>query len=228
MYDNYIMRYNHVLTKFCERKLYPGRPEYINSFSALYIVAIGITNLRRYCERSKSISLIYWCMICNGICSFAFHWTGWYIFRLFDEFSMIIPLWLGIYKVLYDLEYPQYVLGLHTVYNISILVFGVFPWFEDFFPIAFAAELVCVIPLYYQVLRGNNVIISRNYLINNKGGAGIIICSVSAATWVITEKYCNKYLIFGHSVWHIGMSAGMCHIINFFYDKTTIFRRKLI
>ena len=88
------------------------------------------------------------------------------------------------------------------------------------FCIAFAIELVCIIPLYYQVLMSNNVIISRYYLINNKGFAGIVICVASALIWLITERYCNKYLIFGHSVWHVGMSYGMCNIINFFYEKT--------
>ena len=221
------MEYNHVLTKFCERKIYPNQPEYCNSLSALYIVAIGYTNLLRSYKQSKSISLIYWCMICNGISSFAFHWTGYYILRLFDEFSMIIPLWIGIYKILYDLEYSKYILGLHTGYNIAILVLDIFPWFEEYFPIAFAAELVCVVPLYYQILMCNNVIISKHYLINNKGFAGIAICSRSAAVWITTEVFCNKYLVLGHSVWHIGMSAGMCHIINFFYDKTNILKLKL-
>ena len=209
------MQFDHVLTKFCERKLYPDQPEYFNTLSALYIGAIGFTNLLRYYQRSKSISLIYWCIICNGVTSFAFHWTGWYIMRLFDEFTLIIPLWIGIHKILYDLEYSKYILGIH-----------VFPWFEDLFPIAFAIELLCIIPLYYQVLINNNVIISKNYLTNNKGGTGIIICIVSGAIWGITEVFCNKYLIFGHSVWHVGMSYGMCHIINFFYDKTIIFKKK--
>ena len=35
------MEYNLVLNNFCERKLYPNRPEYLNAFSALYISAIS-------------------------------------------------------------------------------------------------------------------------------------------------------------------------------------------
>ena len=38
---------------------------------------------------------------------------------------------------------------------------------------------------------------------------------ISALTWAVTENFCNKYLIFGHTVWHIGMANGLDNFINF-------------
>ena len=61
---------------------------------------------------------------------------------------------------------------------------------------------------------------------NNNGLKGIIICSVSGIIWAITEAICNKYLLFGHAVWHIGMSTGMCYKINYFNSIRTVVLKK--
>ena len=218
------MYYNDIIIKFCERKLYLDRPEYINAISALYISGIGYYNLVYFYNKSKSITLVYICIISNGIGSFLFHWYAWYIFKLLDQFTMIIPLWLGINKILYDLEYSKMSLSIHTIYNISLLVLTVFEEFDKYFSNAFALEILLIFPLYYQVLRNNNIVINQQYLLNNKGGQGILLSSVSGLTWAITEKYCNKYLLFGHAVWHIGMSTGLCNIINYFYNNSKLIK----
>ena len=57
----------------------------------------------------------------NGIGSFYYHWTAWYLFRLIDEFTMIIPLWIGIVKIMHDLNYSTYWLGMISIYNILLL-----------------------------------------------------------------------------------------------------------
>ena len=217
------MKYNDVLINFCERKLNPHQPEYINSISALYITAIGYYNLMKIAKKSVCLSLIFWCICMNGIGSFLYHWTGWYMFRLLDECTMIIPLWVGMVKILYDLNYSTYWVGIISLYNILLLVLNIFIWF-DYFSVLFALELLFIIPLYYQVYieynQSRNTIIRKYALFSNNGFKGIVICSVSGMIWIITELNCNKYLIFGHAIWHIGMSNGLCHIIQYFSKQT--------
>ena len=135
---------------------------------------------------------------------------------------MIIPLWIGLSKILYDLAYPTFCVGLLTFFNISLLGLSVFPWFSKFFPFVFTVEILLIIPLYYEVIYLNktNIIIRKHDWITNKGIQGIIICCISGITWFITEFNCNIYFIFGHPIWHIGMSTGMCYIINYFDEKT--------
>lgn len=218
------MEYNQKIIMFCERKLFPSRPEYLNCCSALYISGIGIYNLFKCKELSKkrvvskSSELIYWCLITNGFMSFLFHYTAWYVFKLLDEFSMLIPLWIGLSKILHDLQYSTCYIGLLTIINILLLGFDVFPWFEPYFPLVFATELVAIIPLYYQLadLTRTNVILHKSQWIQDKGMKGIVICSISGVVWFITELNCNIYVILGHSIWHIGMSTGLCYIIDYF------------
>ena len=227
------MDYNYKLVKMCERTLYPDRPEYLNSFSALYMCFISAyylsrqtsekfdqTNflknellkkqtLKKFDQTSNSISIIYWCIFVNGIGSFLYHWHAWYIFKLLDEFSMIIPIWIGLCKIMHNLNYSIHCTGVLTFINIFLLVLNVFPWFQDYFPIAFTCEMLILIPLYYQSLK-------HLQDETQSGIKGIFICSGSGILWGIIEANCNKYLIFGHSIWHIGMSTGLCYIIEYF------------
>ena len=207
------MEYNCVLVNFCERKLYPNQPEYINAISALYICAVGYYNLitiqNKSANKSATISIIYWCICINGIAAFLYHWYAWYMFKILDEFSMIIPIWFGICKILFDLNYNTHCIGAITLVNMLILILDIFPWFDLYFPFCFLIELLIMIPLYYQAL--------QKYADSNKNGIkGIIICSISGIIWGITEINCNKYLIFGHAIWHIGMSTGICYKIKYF------------
>ena len=51
---------------------------------------------------------------------------------------------------------------------------------------------------------------------------GIYSIFISAFVWIITEIFCNKYLILGHSFWHIGVSYGVNNIImymNVYYNE---------
>ena len=245
------MDYNYKLIKMCERRLYPDRPEYLNSLSALYMCYISAHYLRRQTLKkfdqnelfkkvrskqsfksfiqskrsliphflknefsrrtlsSNSISIIYWCIFTNGIGSFLYHWYAWYIFKLLDEFSMIIPVWIGICKIMHNLNYSMYYTGVFTILNMVFLVLNVFLWFQDYFPLAFASQVILFIPLYSQSLKYKK---DKDLI----GFKGILICSGSGLVWGIIEANCNKYLIFGHSIWHIGMSTGLCYLIEYF------------
>ena len=210
------MEYDHKLITFCERKLYPDRPEYLNAASALYISLISYYMLKCTPRLSNLATLLYLCIFTNGIASFLYHWYALYIFKLFDEFSMIIPVWLGISKIMLNFEYPTYYIGAFTMFNIALLVLDVFPQFDPYFPLCFLFEFLLILPLFYQSLLQSN---NTNVYVYH-GVKGIIICFGSIIVWVITEKNCNKYLIFGHTVWHIGLSTGLCYIISYFNSLT--------
>ena len=126
---------------------------------------------------------------------------------------MIIPVWLGISKILIDLHYSQYLIGIFTLLNLLFLVLDVFDWFDEYFPSCLIVELLLIIIFYYQTLEINRDI---NIEITKSGLKGIVICCSSGTIWLITEINCNEYLIFGHVFWHIGMSTGLCYIINYF------------
>ena len=71
------IEYNQILVNFCERKLYPNQPEYINAISSLYICAVGYYNLiqqqNKSVNKSATISIIYWCIYINGLAAFLYH-----------------------------------------------------------------------------------------------------------------------------------------------------------
>lgn len=211
------MHYAYKVSNFCERRLFPSQPEYINSISALYISFIGLRNILSIKNQGIGpiTSTIYWCIFINGFSSFAYHWTGWYIYKLADEFSMIIPIYLGLIEVTYSLNYPPIIIGILTIYNFCLIILDTLIWFEPYFQIAFAAEILLLIPLYKKSIRLRR----DNKLLGLKG---IIISSSSGLFWLLTEVNCSKYLVWGHAVWHIGMSTGLSYLIQYFSSKTKI------
>jgi len=215
------MEYNFQINKFCEKKINPDRPEYINAFTSLFLCYISYHGLSKP-NLKKTVSLVYWTIFVNGIGSFLYHWNSWYIFKLFDEFSMVLPIWISIADILFSLKYQNKYLGMLTLFNVLLLVFDVFIWFDDIFPILFGLEIGLIIPLYYQSIK----LLKDN---TNTGLKGIIICIISAITWITTEHFCNEYMIFGHAIWHIGMGLGTHYMIKYFnhldnniYDKCLV------
>ena len=211
------MNYSDQVSNFCEKQLFPNQPEYINAFSAFFLCYISMKNLR--IPKHKKIGpikdVIYWCIFANGISSFTYHWYGWYIFKLADEFTMIIPIWLGAVEIIYHLNYPHIYIGAITLYNASLLVFDTFMWFEFYFSLFFAMELLLLIPLYIKSLH-------KQRDPKRLGLKGIIISSASGICWWITERNCHIYLIWGHAVWHIGIGVGLSYLINYFSSEMMI------
>lgn len=204
------MDYNNKIIQFCEKKLFPNQPEYLNSFSALFICYISFKDLKQI-EVSKNpiFSLIHILIFINGISAFLYHWNNIYLFKLLDGYSMIIPLWLGIYNTLIKLNYNLFYLISFSFFNHIFLILLTFPWFDNYFALVFALEIITLIPLYRETRKINNNIQNKN------GIKGILICLSSGFIWGITELKCNKYLILGHSVWHIGMSTGLSYLIQY-------------
>ena len=221
------MEFDTTLVKFCERKLNPNRPEYLNCLSAFYISYVAYKELKNG-GLSKTAEFIFWSIGINGICSFLFHYTATYLFKLLDEFTMIVPLWIGVNSLLHDLEYSTIYIGLLNIYNSTLLVLNVFPWFDDFFPISLALELLALIPLCYQLSVMRHGLINREIRMSRQGLHGILISSASGAIWFLTELNCNKYMLLGHPIWHIGMSTGMCYIVKFCNEETKYIKQKRV
>ena len=204
------MNYNYEIRNFCESKIYSKQPEYLNSFTSLYLCFIAYYNF--YYNRSKLKNIIiylYSFIFINGIASFLYHWFGWYFFKLFDEFTMVLPLWLSISEIMYMLNYEIYkIIGL-TLFNVLLLIFDVFMWFDFIFPLFFGLEFLTIIYFY-------NKAIEMYPDKTNDGIKGIIICSSAGLIWIVTEFMCNKFLIFGHSLWHIGIGYGIHNLTNYF------------
>lgn len=207
MIINY-MNYNDSIIKFCEKKLYPNQPEYLNAYSALYLSLISLYNLPQY-KAYNGITLIYSNIFINGIGSFLYHWYGWYIFKLLDETTMIMAIWISISELLINLDYPIFYNILYYQFNNIFLILNTFMWFDNIFPIVFGGEVLLLIPLYFQSIKK---IKDKNY----DGIKGIIICSSAGIVWTITEKHCNKNLILGHPFWHISMGLGINYLTKYF------------
>lgn len=70
-------KYDH---SFCEAKLWGKAPEYVNSFTSLFISLVGLYGIKVNKHSNNYVFLLYSALIINGIMSFFYHWTnqiGW-------------------------------------------------------------------------------------------------------------------------------------------------------
>ena len=209
------MEFTTLTSDFCERKIL--ETEYLNSFSSLYLFYLGFYSILKNKNLHSNTIFIYQCIVMNGIYSFLYHWTSFYGFKMFDELTMIIPIWFGILKLLEIIfhknrnKYLSYSV-LVNIININFIVMNIFPFFHPFFPIIFGVECLSIIFFCYYLK--NSLDYTYNYHYSRQG---IFICLLSGVIWIVSEIFCHKYLILGHSIWHIGMPYGF-HLIFKYID----------
>lgn len=75
---------------FCESKLYGGSPEYINSFTSLFLTYYGFKGLINNYNTNIPIKMLYVSLFICGFSSFGFHWTGVIGWAFLDQFSMVL------------------------------------------------------------------------------------------------------------------------------------------
>ena len=215
------MNFNTITQSFCEGKI-NGIPEYFNCCSSIFISIISLRKLIQYnnININPFILKIYYLFFLNGIASFLLHWTLFYGWKMFDEYIMIIMIWSGCYSMIYyvyrqnnKINKYSFSYLLHT-YNILLLECNIFSEFHVFFPIFFGLECLFIIFLYYKMQKKY-----RDY--NKQGIHGIFISILSGIIWFSTELFCNKYLILGHSIWHIGMPIGIIKIAEYVHKSTS-------
>lgn len=204
------MNYNTEVSNFCEKRLI-GLPEWFSSLSALFISATGLVGLRYSHIQNRICYNLLSLLIINGIASCLYHTTGWYLFKHLDEIPMIIAVWFGIMYILDNYSVRAVYLVCDIMFVI-ILAVNTIPSFQHLFPIFFGIPLASMIPLICYELHKHssnpNKKISLHLATN-----GILLCIVSAATWIISELWCQWYMILSHSMWHMGMALGLYYVI---------------
>ena len=193
---------------FCEGQI-SGIPEYWNSISSLFISLVMWGGLHTK-DLHQEIKTIYFILFLNGFSSMFFHWTMYYGWKMFDQFTMIFAIWFGIKRCINLVQYKDniYLYSLHFL-NIVVLVLSVCEY-DNIFRTFFTIETLFLI--YFHYILTVNLRIKDSYKLGRKG----LIISLSAGLfWIVTELHCNKYLILGHAVWHLGISYGMHLFLQF-------------
>lgn len=209
------MKYNYIIGDFCEKKIWGSHPEWLNCMSSFFISIIPFIGLKYSNFKSKKIKNILSLLVIGGFTAFLYHWNGYYISKHLDEVPMILSIWLGLKKILTITKLHiclQYMLNCYFVILLSI---NSIPSFNNYFPLLFTIPTLLLIPLltkYFifqqNMCSNNSIILGRNLCFK-----GILISISAALAWMLSEKYCNFIMIFGHSYWHLFFTLGMFYIM---------------
>jgi len=223
-----------IIGNFCEQQLL-GRPEVFNCFSCLFIILIPYWGLKYSTIHNFWIRIILQLVFFDGFTAFLYHWSGFYIFKHFDEIPMVISVWFGILMILSEISKTntnlKYVPALVNVFFTSILAINTIPTYNFFFAYSYGLACLSLIPLilyYFHIevpvightdVNRDIIPLNPNTHKNNRFTTyalffiGVTLSIISAVFWVISEKYCQYIFILGHSVWHLLMPLGMYYIM---------------
>jgi hypothetical protein len=148
-----------------------------------------------------------------------YHWTGNFGFALYDEYPMILALFLGNIYIdnIIPSIYKKYKILFYTNMMIIYLVINVMEDQRLIFPYYFSVGLLLVL---YNIHRYNiyHKEINGSYLLHIYYYISIII--TSAIFWGLTEISCKYYEInykflylMGHPIWHFMISYGFYNLI---------------
>jgi len=206
---------------FCEGKL-NGLPEYYNAFSSLFMSYFGLLGLFTI-NNDLIIQIIYSLLSINGITSFMYHWTGNIGWALYDEYPMIIALFLG--NIYVDNIIPSKYKNYKLLFNINLmllyLVINVMENHRILFPYYFAGGLFIILFNINRVISYYDKLSIKSY--NSNYYIKIII--TSGIIWGLTEISCKYYKItytslylLGHPMWHFMISYGFYNLIHIIYN----------
>jgi hypothetical protein len=224
------MNWNNFDHNFCEGYLH-GLPEYYNAFSSLFISLFGLIGLYNLNNLSNILifRIVYSLLFINGFSSFMYHWTGTIGWALYDEFPMIITLFLGMVAVddidNYSLnkQYLNFKIILYLNMMILYLIIDTMTSQRLIFPLYFGSGLLYIINIILRLVNNFNIINSK-ILILKKTYLYIFIIISSAIIWTLTEFSCRKLdinnlkplyhlYLFGHPMWHFMISYGFYNLI---------------
>lgn len=209
---------NTVIHEFCEAKLTGGPPEYLNSITSLYMTFLALNTLRKRDLYLQSVSkIIYLLMAINGVASMLYHFNLNYRYKLADEYTMILPMTIGVANLSDKLFtfYKAIIFNLFFIsFNIFIMIFDIDIANDTLFPMYFSIDCFFLFYLCFLAYRRGR---------DRQGVAreGVLLCTGSGIIWIITENLCEimpLFGFFGHAIWHIGMPLGF-HRIIIFMDK---------
>lgn len=196
---NISYRFDH---HFCESKVYPNRPEYINSISSIFMVFIPLLY-----EFPKMISFrrVIILIMFNGLASAYYHYNLSWMGKQMNEITMIFIIHIGLSQLLNILNYRKKIIYyFNDIYIIFMIAINTFPMLDILFPILFLFPLIELLILIFLL---------KKFLIR-LDIRPIFIAIFGGFCWILSELLCNKYLYFGHAIWHILFPLGIIKLIN--------------
>jgi hypothetical protein len=143
---------------FCE-SIDGDLPEIVNCVSSLFIIYIGFIGLFFNKNVNINYRLVYTMILINGFSSFAYHWTLHYGWKLFDEYSMLLGVYLAtlLYynNLLYILKRENHIkelsINIMCIISSIYLILGlVLNTISNLFTILFAIPLIFLLfNIYY-------------------------------------------------------------------------------
>ena len=195
---------------FCESRLQNNQgPELWNAWTSLIISVVPfIYGFPKY-------PLLYnvACMLSvNGVASFHYHYNLTWLGKQADEISMILANYFGLWgliNIYYKKSerrnnYNRY----NTTFMYLFLVGNTLIEYDVLFPTIFGVYIGGTLVMIYYVAKMHKVPYMRN----------LMISSVGAVSWIISEHYCNVYTKYGHPLWHLLFPLGFYRLI-LDYDK---------
>ena len=211
--EKFALSFNLFDHSFCEYEIYGQSPEIINSISSLFLVFFGIFGIIKN-KNINDINIINSSMIVNGITSFLYHFTNKLGWGLMDRFSMILLIIQSLHIFLeilkFNLFYKElFRLGILFYISYILTITGLHQ--ENLFNIFFGVYLINLFMfMIYLEIKNKTFLIPKNIM--NKGWYGIFFITIAGVFWILTEQLCNSYsfvkYLFGHAIWHFGVSYG--------------------
>ena len=197
---------NSFIHNFCESRLTNNQPpEIYNSYTSLFITLFPLV----LGFPKNNIFYNVACMLAfNGVASFYYHYNLNWIGKQADEISMILANYYGIWGLL-KMFYIQnkHILnwynGWNTIFMIIFVIFNTISKYDFLFPTLFTGYITLTLYLIHKVSKKYNYEYSNN----------LIISSIGAGCWIISEVWCNEYTKYGHVIWHFLFPLGFYHLV---------------
>ena len=194
---------------FCESRLNNNTgPEMLNSVSSFIISLIPLIYGFPKDSLLLNFSILF---IIQGISSFVYHFYLNWFGKHFDESSMILMIYLGIYNLIKlhfgsDNKNVNIFSTINNVYFILFISINALPYFDFYFPIIFGIYVNFALYFLIKTMLKYEVKYQKWLL-------PLLISGFGALCWIISEIYCNRYTKYGHVIWHILFPVGFYKII---------------
>lgn len=209
-------KYDH---SFCEAKLWGNAPEYVNSFTSLFISLVGLYGIKVNKHSNNYVFLLYSALIINGIMSFFYHWTNQIGWGILDRMSMVMIAIPAMYGSLKEISFfynfskstEKLLLFLNQIYFTCLVTacgLGHEEIFNGLFGVFLASALVFIILIHNKRHKLNKETLKTLAY----GKLGLFLIIIAGISWILIEKFCDRFDIMkhlhGHAVWHIFVSFG--------------------
>jgi len=225
---------------FCEGFIY-DMPEYYNAISSIAMVIFGFIGIFNSFN-DFVIKLMYGILFATGIGSIFYHWFGSIGWALFDEFPMILIVFISnlylneisfyiksIYKTVTTIDNIQNAIKIciNCLIMVFFLVSNVMSTSRLYFPLYFA---ICFVNLIYQFITLSyqfsklKLCIENNIQIIPYAKKYLCFLMLSALFWILTENSCKYFkpnsesifsilYLIGHPMWHITVSYSFYNLL---------------